>query len=92
MNDKQRAILIDVVNTIEASGYACKPEPKRTRRGHVQRKEQIEVLAYDRRINSKAHCSEMIDYVMATYRVNRNVAKIMISRARKVAQAQSKGE
>lgn len=80
LTPKQAALLRDVVAAIIDSGYAELP---RTRRGHVSRIAQIDVLAHDKRILSASYSSDMTDYIMGTYNVNRNVASIMLSRARR---------
>lgn len=81
MTPNRAALLRDAASAIVASGYAV---PVQTKRLHISRREQIEVLACDPRLTSTAYKSEMVTYVMATYQVKNVNARRLLHLARKM--------
>lgn len=81
----KRALLRDVVKIIVDDGYAEPLPPPKKKRPHIKRIKQIEVLALDPRILHSKYDSWIIDYVVSTYNVNRNVASNMLYQARRTA-------
>jgi len=87
MTPTRAALLRDVVQAIIDDGYAELPQPPETRRRNGKRKAQIEVLSYDPRLMRRSNVNiDLVTYVTRTYRVSRGNARMMLHRARKVAE------